>query len=186
MCVLHLSVILLSIASCFITFMRLYGFLVPPWSFFIIFMFLRWSFIVSCTLCQSWQKGGEIVENMWFLSKILHVRGRNTFLVRGRCVHLVRGSAYFLLLVPWVLWPLLTYIILIFFICDVCFFHLPLHVLFLFYLHTHVSYYLYAIYYFCFTQRCLDEFCLKYFRNTGCQNLLTINSFLAKFFKSLC
>ena len=28
--------------------------------------------------------------------------------------------------------------------------------------------YLYAIYYFCFTQRCLDEFCLKCFRNTGC------------------
>ena len=65
-------------------------------------------------------------------------------------------------------------------------FHLPLHVLFLFSLYTHGSYYLYAIYYFCFTQRCLDEFCLKYFRNTGCQNLLVINSFLAKFFKSLC
>ena len=46
--------------------------------------------------------------------------------------------------------------------------------------------YLYAIYYFCFTQRCLDEFCLKYFRNTGCQSLLAINSLLAKFFKSLC
>ena len=46
--------------------------------------------------------------------------------------------------------------------------------------------FLYAIYYFCFTQRCLDEFCLKCFRNTGYQNLLAINSFLAKFFKSLC
>ena len=46
--------------------------------------------------------------------------------------------------------------------------------------------YLYAIYYCCFTQRCLDEFCLKYFKNTGCQSLLTINSLLAKFFKSLC
>ena len=64
---------------------------------------------------------------------------------------------------------------------DVCFFHLPLHVLFLFSLYTHGSYYLYAIYYFCFTQRCLDEFCLKCFRNTGCQNLLAINSLLAKF-----
>ena len=30
--------------------------------------------------------------------------------------------------------------------------------------------YLYAIYYFYFTQRCLDEFCLKCFRNTGCQS----------------
>ena len=65
------------------------------------------------------------------------------------------------------------------------FFHLPFHVLFLFSLYTHASYYLYAIYYFCFTQRCLDEFCLKCFRNTGCQSLFAINSLLAKFFKSL-
>ena len=47
-------------------------------------------------------------------------------------------------------------------------------------------YILYAILYFCFTLRCLDEFCLKCFRNTGCQSLLAINSLLAKFFKSLC
>ena len=66
------------------------------------------------------------------------------------------------------------------------FFHLSLHVLFLFSLYAHASYLLYAIFYFCFTLRCRDEFCLKYFRNTGCQSLLAINSFLAKFFKSLC
>ena len=53
-------------------------------------------------------------------------------------------------------------------------------------LNTHVSYYFYVIYYFCFTQRCLDEFCLKCFRNTDCQSLIAINSLLAKFFKSLC
>ena len=46
--------------------------------------------------------------------------------------------------------------------------------------------YLYAIYYFCFTQRCLNEFCLKCFRNTSCQSLFAINSLLANFFKSLC
>ena len=40
--------------------------------------------------------------------------------------------------------------------------------------------------YFCFIQRCVDEFCLKCFRNTGCQSLLAINSLLAKLFKSLC
>ena len=57
--VLHLSFILSSIASCFITFMHFYGFLVPSLSSLIIFMFFRWSFIASCTLCQSWQKGGE-------------------------------------------------------------------------------------------------------------------------------
>ena len=66
------------------------------------------------------------------------------------------------------------------------FFHLSLHMLFLFSLYAHASYLLYAIFYFYFTLRCLNVFCLKYFRNTGCQSLLAINSFLAKFFKSLC
>ena len=46
--------------------------------------------------------------------------------------------------------------------------------------------YLYSIYYFCFTQRCLDKFCWKCFRNTGCQSLHAINSLLAKFFMTLC
>ena len=45
-----------------------------------------------------------------------------------------------------------TYIVLILFLyIDVCFFHLPLHVLFLFSLYAHASYYVYAVYYFCFT-----------------------------------
>ena len=65
-------------------------------------------------------------------------------------------------------------------------FHLSIHVLFRFFLYTHVSYLLYAIYYFCFTQRCLDGFCLKCFINTGCQSLFAINSLLTKFFESLC
>ena len=43
--------------------------------------------------------------------------------------HLVRGSAYFV--------TMFAYIVLIF--DDVCLFHLSLHVLFLFYLYTHVS-----------------------------------------------
>ena len=81
-----------------------------------------------------------------------------------------------------------TYIVLIFFkYVDVCSsFIYPLHMLFLFSLYAHAFYYLYAIYYFYFTQRYLDEFCLKCFRNTSCQSLLAINSLLAKFFKSLC
>ena len=65
-------------------------------------------------------------------------------------------------------------------------FHLSLHVLVLFSLYTHVFYLMYSILYFCFTLRCLDEFCLKCFKNTGFQSLLTINSLLAKFFKNLC
>ena len=48
--VLHLSFLLSSTTSYFITFMHLYGFVVPPWSSLIIFMFLGWSFLVSCTL----------------------------------------------------------------------------------------------------------------------------------------
>ena len=64
--------------------------------------------------------------------------------------------------------------------------HLSLHVLFLFSLYAHASYILYAIFYFCFTLGCRDEFCLKCFKNTGCQSLLAMNSLLAKFFKSLC
>ena len=68
----------------------------------------------------------------------------------------------------------------------ITFFHLYLHALFLFSLYTHVSYFLYAIYYFYFTLRYCDEFCLKCFRNTGCQSLFAMNSLLAKFFKSLC
>ena len=43
-----------------------------------------------------------------------------------------------------------------------------------------------TFFYFCFTLRCRDEFCLKCFRNTGCQSLLAMNSLLAKLFKSLC
>ena len=53
----------------------------------------------------------------------------------------------------------------------ITFFHLSLHVLFLFSLYTHAFYLLYAIFYFCFPLRCHDEFCLKCFRNTGCQSL---------------
>ena len=58
--VLHISFILSSIASFFITSMHLYWFFVPPWSSLIIFIFLGWSFLASCTICQSWQKRGEI------------------------------------------------------------------------------------------------------------------------------
>ena len=88
----------------------------------------------------------------------------------------------------------LTYIVLIFglyiyiyiYIYWCMFLHLSLHVLFHFFLYTHDSYILYAIYYFCFTQRCHDEFCLKCFRNTSCQSFLAKNFLLAKFFKSFC
>ena len=43
-----------------------------------------------------------------------------------------------------------------------CFFSLFIHMFLIL---------LYAIFYFCFILRCLDEFCLKCFGNTDCQNL---------------
>ena len=85
--VLHLSFILSSITSCFITFMHFYGFFVATWSSLIIFMSLRWSFLASCTLCQSWQKGREIVETLWFLFLRFYMLGGEIHVsVKGRCV----------------------------------------------------------------------------------------------------
>ena len=78
-----------------------------------------------------------------------------------------------------------TYIVLILFICG-CTFLSPTLTCVVSFLSLYTCFLcLYAIYYLCFTKRCLDEFCLKCFRNTGYQSLLAINSLLAKFFKSL-
>ena len=115
--------------------------------------------------------------------KILHVKGRNTCLCKGEmCFILLEGvlTSFFLYLrtseqvyihCAYLWWcmsssPILTYVVS--------------------FLSLYTCFYVYAIYYYCFTLRCLDEFCLKCFRNTGCQSLLAINSLLAKFFKSLC
>ena len=161
--------------------MHLYRFFLSPWSS----LFLGWTFIASCTLCQSWQKGGEIVEKMWFLFKILHVWGRNTCLCKGEMCFILLGGMLTFFFLYTDLVTVFTYIVIIFdiyiYIYDVCLLHLFLHVLFLFSLYAHASCILYAIFYFCFTLRCLDEFCLKCFRNISCQNLLAINSFLANF-----
>ena len=53
-------------------------------------MFLEWSFIASCTLCQSWQKEGENV----FLFKILHIRERNTRLCKGELCFILLGGVF--------------------------------------------------------------------------------------------
>ena len=129
-----------------------------------------------------WRKCG-------FFFKILHVRGRNTCLCKRELCFILLGGVFTSFFLYTNLVIILTYIVLIFDINiydDVCLLHLPLHVLFLFSLYTHASYLLYTIFYFYFTLRCCDEFCLKSFRNTSCQSLLAINSLLAKFFKSLC
>ena len=102
--------------------------------------------------------------------------------VKEDVFHLVRGSAYFLLLVHQS--------------CDHVYIHCaylwwcmsssPILTCVVSFLSLYTCFYLYAIYYFCFTQRCLDVFSLKCFRNIGYQSLLVINSLLAKLFKSLC
>ena len=86
--------------------------------------------------------------------------------------HLVRGSACFILLVHQscdhvyihcaYLWYIYIYIWCMFFFTYLymcCFFSIFIHMLLIL---------LYAIFYFCFTLRCRDEFCLTCFRNTDC------------------
>ena len=116
--------------------------------------------------------GGEFIQDIFLrVSVFIYERCREDFcisflslldtlsFVHRFCDHLVTANIVFILDI---------YI----YIYDVIItFHLSLHVLFLFSLYTQVSYFMYAILYFYFTLRCLDEFCLKYFRNTGCQNL---------------
>ena len=156
-------------------------------------LFLGWIFIASCTLCQSWQKEGENV----FLFKILHVMGRNTCLCKGElCFIFVRGSVFLLVvleasfsflytgLMTIYLWHTL-YLFLIFIYDDVCYYS-PISLCVVSLLSLYTCFFMYAILYFCFTLRCLDEFCLKCLRKTGCKIYHALNSLLAKFFKSLC
>ena len=103
--------------------------------------------------------------------------------VRFSCIFF----SFFYIYLMYMVFDHLTYIVLIFGLYLLIYvIHLSLHVLFLFSLYAHDSYIVYTIYYFCFTLRCRDEFCLKCFKNTSCQSLLAINSLLAKFFKTLC
>ena len=90
---------------------------------------------------------------MWFLFKILYVRGRNTCPCKGEMCFILLGGVLTSFFVYTGLVTMFTYVVLIFDIylyANVCLFHLPLHVLFIFSLYTHVSYILYAIFFFFF------------------------------------
>ena len=128
----------------------------------IIFIFLGWSFLISCTLCQSWQKGGEIVEICGFFLKILHVRGRNTCLCKGELCFILLGGVLTSFLYTGIV-TMFTYIVLIFdiyiyiwwcmsssptFTCVVSF--LSLYTCFLLFVCNLL---------FLFHTRCLDELC---------------------------
>ena len=168
-------------------------FFVPPWSSLIIFDHLfvsrvkLSSFLYPLSIMTKRRRNcGEYVVSFF---KILHVWGRNTFLCKGEMCFILLGgvlTSLFLYIGLVTIYRHSLYLLSLLWCWCMFFFHLPFHVLFLFSLYTHAFYYLYAIYYFCFTQRCLDEFCLKCFRNTSCQSLLAINFLLAKFSKSLC
>ena len=106
--------------------------------------------------------GGELVQDIF-------VRG-SVYLLRD----VVRTYVFFSFLQIHCSYIVITNLVLIIDIyieVVITFFHLSLYVLFLFSLYAHASYLLYVIFCFCFTLRCHDELCLKYFRNIGCQSL---------------
>ena len=126
-----------------------------------------------------------MVENMWFLFKILHVKGRNTCFCKGEmCFILLKGvlTSFFLYTD---LVTMFTYIVLIFYIyiymmMYVFFTYLYMCCFFSLFIHMFL---LYAIFYFFFTLRCHDEFCLKCFKNIGCQSLPCHELSSCKFFQ---
>ena len=76
---------------------------------------LGWSFLVSCTLCQSWQKGGgELWRLCDFFFKILHVRGRNTCLCKGEMCFILLGGVLTSFFLYTGIVTMFTYIVLIF------------------------------------------------------------------------
>ena len=158
------------------------------------FSVMRRRLLEWLALCHSWQKGGVVLGIVLGIRVVIYLGGELVLEI------FVRGSVYFFLrdvvrtfcifflslsfrymvfvhrsgdhLVIANLVFILYIYISIFDEVVITFFHLSLHVLFLFSFYAHASYLLYAIFYFCFTLRCRDEYCLKCFRNIGCQSLL--------------
>ena len=107
----------------------------------------------SCKI--SWiedKKGEKLWRICGFFLKILHVRRRNTCLCKGEMCFILLGgvlTSFFLYTSLVTIYRYTLYLSLSLCWC-MFFFHLPFHVLFLFSLYTHASYYLYAIYLFLF------------------------------------
>ena len=148
--VLHLSINLSSIASYFITFMHLYGFLVSLDHLYI-------SRVKLCSFFYSLSNMTKRERKCGFFLRFHMLRGEIHAFVKGFVFHLVRRSVYLLIvlgtsfsLLYTGLVTIFTYIVLIFIYIyiyiyddddddDVCLLHLSLHVLFLLYLYMHVS-----------------------------------------------
>ena len=111
--VLHLSIILSSIAFCFNTFMHFYGFLVPP-------LIILDHLYVSRVKLSSFLYPLSIMTKrerniiMWLLFKILHVRGRNTCLCKGEMCFILLGGVLTSFFLYTGLVTIFTYIVLIF------------------------------------------------------------------------
>ena len=133
---------------------------------------------------------------MWFLFKILHVRGRNICLYKGELCFILLGGVFTFLLFYELFFRFLyiglvtifTYIMPIFdiyiYIYDVCLLHLSLHVLFLFFFYTHFSSCMQSL--FLFHTWCLIEFCLSVSKKQIVKVYHAMNFLFAKFFKGLC
>ena len=94
-------------------------------------------------------------------------------LVHWSCDHLVIANIVLIYLYIYIYLYLMMLLSHFTYLSMCCFFSLFIHM-----------FLIYCMQSICFTLRCRHEFCLKCFRNTGCQSL-AMNSFLAKFFKSL-
>ena len=74
-----------------------------------------------------------------------------------------------------VLWPFdihCTYLLIYIYIYMMMYVYSTISSCVVSFLSLYTYFLMYAIFYFYFTLRCLNEFCLKCFRKTGCQNLL--------------
>ena len=115
--VLHLSIILSSIVSYFITFMHLYGFLVPPLiilDHLYVFWVKLFSFVYPLSIMTKMGRNcGEYVV-FFFFFKILHVRGRNAFLCKGEMCFILLGGVLTSLFLYTGLVTMFTYIVLVF------------------------------------------------------------------------
>ena len=133
--------------------------------------------------------------------RIVYLRGRVSIgsFCQGECCYIFEGCRkdsmylFFSFLLDTLLLymrscdHLQTYIVLIyFFILMYVSLSPTLHVLFLFFLYTHVSYICMQSIISVSHKDALMSFYLKCFRYIGCQSLLAIKFLLAKFFKSLC
>ena len=128
--------------------------------------------------------GGELAQDIFVRGSVYIFFFRDV--VSILCLFLFSLFSYSILLytglVTIYLWHTLYLFLIYIYIYDVCWFSTisPYVVSFL---SLYRCFFMYAILYFCFTLRCLDEFCLKCFRKTGCENLSCHEIFSCKVFQ---